>query len=51
MGVSQTSDHIQIKIPNPSQEPPAPAKAPNHDFKDMDVFCNFKTKLELKFGI
>merc|ERR1712082_326007 len=31
------SDHIQIKIkmPNPSQEPPASSKAPNDDLKDM----------------
>ena len=48
MGISKTSDHIQIKIktPNPSQEPPAPSKAPNEDLKDMDVLCTFKIKIE-----
>merc|ERR1711954_354075 len=48
MGVLRTSDHIQIKIemPNPSQEPPASSKAPNEDFKDMDVLCTFKIKIE-----
>ena len=37
MGVSKTSDHIQIKIkmPNPSQEPPVSSKALNEDLKDM----------------
>ena len=48
MGVSETSDHIQIniKMPNPSQEPPASSKAPNEDLKDMDVLCTFKIKIE-----
>ena len=48
MGVSKTSDQIQIKIkiPNPSQEPPASSKAPNQDLKDMDVLCTFKMKIE-----
>ena len=48
MGVSKTSDHIQIKIkmPNPSQEPPASSKAPNEDLRDMDVLCTFKIKIE-----
>ena len=48
MGVSKTSDHIQIKIkmPNPSQEPPASPKPPIQDLKDMDVLCTFKIKLE-----
>ena len=48
MGVSKTSDYIQIKIkmPNPSQEPPASSKAPNEDLKDMDVLCTFKIKIE-----
>ena len=47
MGVSKTSDHIQIKIkmPNPSQEPPASSKAPNQELKDMDVLCTFKIKI------
>ena len=48
MGVLKTNDHIQIKIkmPNPSQEPPASSKAPNEDLKDMDILCNFKIKIE-----
>ena len=48
MGVSKTSDHIQIKIkmPNPSQESPPSSKAPNDDLKDMDVLCTFKIKIE-----
>merc|ERR1711954_311255 len=48
MGVPKTSDHIQINIrmPNPSQEPPASSKAPNQDLKDMDVLCTFKIKIE-----
>ena len=47
-GASKTSDNIQIKIrmSNPSQEPPAPTKAPNQDLKDMDVLCTFKIKIE-----
>ena len=48
MGVSKTSDHIQVKIkmPNPSQEPPASSKALIEDFKDMDVLCTLKIKIE-----
>merc|ERR1711954_246289 len=48
MCVLKTTDHIQIniRIPNPSQEPPAPPKAPNEDLKDMDVLCTFKDKIE-----
>ena len=48
MGISNTSDHIQIKIkmPTPSQEPPASSKAPNEDLKDMDVLCTFKIEIE-----
>ena len=48
MGKSKTSDYIQIKIKmrNPSQEPPAPTKAPYQDLKDMDVLCTFKIKIE-----
>ena len=46
LGVSKTSAHIKIKMkmPNPSQEPPASSKAPNEDLKDMDVLCTFKIK-------
>ena len=52
-GVSKTSDPIQnkIKMPNPSQEPPAPT---NQDLKDMDILCTFKMKIEsqnLEFGL
>ena len=48
MGMSKTSDHIQIKIkmPIPSQEPPASSKALNEDSKDMDALCTFKIKME-----
>ena len=53
MGVSKTSDHIQIKIkmPNPSQEPPVSSKVPYEDLKDMYVFCTFKIKIESKIWI
>ena len=39
IGISKITDHFQImiKIPNPSQEPPASSKAPNEDLKDMDI--------------
>ena len=52
MDISETSDHIKIKIKiqNPSQESPASSKAPNEDLKDMDVLCTFKIKIEPKFG-
>ena len=45
---SQCSDHIKIliKIPNKSKEPPASSKAPNQDFKDIDIICTFKIKIE-----
>ena len=48
IGVSKTSDHILIKIkmPKPSQEPPASSKAPGEDLKDMVVLCTFKIKRE-----
>merc|ERR1712239_58873 len=48
IGISMTSDHIQIKIkmPNLSQEPPASSNAPNEDLKDIDVLCTFKIKIE-----
>ena len=56
MGISKTNDHIQIRIkmPNPSQEPPASSIAKNQDLKDMDVLCIFKIKIEsqnLEYGI
>ena len=48
MGIAKTSDHIQIKIrmPNPSQEPPASSKAPNEYSKDLDALCIFQIKRE-----
>ena len=54
MGVPKTSDHIQINIrmPNPSQEPPAYSKAQNEDLKDMDVLCTFKIQIKSqKMGV
>ena len=50
MGVSKTSDHIQIKIkmPNPSQESPVSSKAPNQDLNGIDVLCSFKIKINLR---
>ena len=47
MGVSKTSDHIEIRIKmqNPTQEHPASSKVPNQDFKDMDSLCTFKIKI------
>ena len=48
MGISETNDHIQMKIKmlNPSQEPPTPSNPKNEDLKDMDVPCTFKIKIE-----
>ena len=48
MGVSKTSDHIQIKIqmPNPSKEPPISSKALTQDLKDVVDFCAFKIMIE-----
>ena len=48
MDVSKTCDHIKIKIkmPNPSQEPPASSKAPNEDLKYIEVLCTFKINIE-----
>ena len=53
MGVSKTSDHIQIKfkMPNPSQEPPAPTKSKNQDLKDINVLCTFKIKIGTQIWI
>ena len=50
MGVSETSDHTQIKIkmPNPYQEPPASSKAPNDDLNDMNVLCTLKIKITVQ---
>ena len=48
IGLSKTSDHIQIKIkiPNPSHDPPASPKAQILDLKDIGVLCTFKLKIE-----
>ena len=48
MGISKTNDYIQIniKMPNPSQEPPASSNAPNEDLKDKYVLCTLKIKIE-----
>ena len=50
IGISKTSDHIQIKIkmPNPGQEPSAPTKALNLDLKGMDVLYTFKIKIDIQ---
>ena len=47
MGVSENSDHIQIKIkmPNYSQAPPVSSKAQNQDLQVIDVFCTFKVEI------
>ena len=37
---------MKIKMPNPSQEPPASSKAPNEDLKDLDILCTFIIKIE-----
>ena len=43
-----TISKFKIKMKNPSQEPPATPKAPNQDFKDLNVLCTFKIKTESK---
>ena len=35
-------------MPKLCQEPPVSSKAPNEDFKDMDVLRNFKIKIVIK---
>ena len=49
MGISKTSDYIQIKIkmPNPGHEPPASSRAQNQDLKDMEVLCTFKIIIKM----
>ena len=46
MGITKTSDHIQIniKMSNPSQELLSTTKAPNKDLEDIDVLCNLQDK-------
>ena len=53
MGISKTSYHIQIeiKIPNPNQEPPQSSKAQDKDLKDIDVLCIFKIKIEIQNSV
>ena len=48
MSVSKTSDHlpIKMKVPNPSQKPPASFKTPNQDLKEMAVLCLLKIKID-----
>ena len=48
MGALRTSYYIQIKLkmPNPSQKPPASSKVLNDELKDIDVLCTFKIKVE-----
>ena len=50
IGVSKTSDHIQIKIkmPNSRQELPVSSKAPIKVIKDRDVLCTFKIKITIQ---
>ena len=53
MGASKISDHIQInmKMPKPSQEPPAFYKAPNEDSKGCGCSLHLQNKdREQKFG-
>ena len=47
-GLSETSDHSQIKIqiPQPHQELTKSSKAQNEDLMDMDVLCTFNIKRE-----
>ena len=47
MDVSKTSNHIQIKMYHPSQEPPGSPKAPSVDLKDMDIIFTFKIKIAI----
>ena len=37
-----------IKTAHPSQENIVSSKIPNQDFKDMDVLCTFKIKIEIQ---
>ena len=48
MGMSETSDNIQIKIQmlNASQEHPASSINPFQTIEDRDVHCTFKAKKE-----
>ena len=48
MGLSKTSDHIQIKIkiPNASQEPPTSSEARNQALKELNVLYTFNITME-----
>ena len=48
MGEPNTSDYIQIdiRVQNSSKEPPVSSKAQNKDFRDIDVICTLKIKIE-----
>ena len=46
ISISKTSDHIQIKMPNPSQESPVSSRALSQDLKDMYILCTFNIKIE-----
>ena len=52
MGISKTSDNIQVKIkmPNSNQEPRASSKAQSQDLEDMDLLCNYKIKIESQYS-
>ena len=41
-----TISKSRSRCQNLNQKPPASSKAPNEDFKDMDVLCTFKIKIE-----
>ena len=45
-GCTKPNDYIQfkIKMPNSSQEPPAPSKDPTEDLKDINVLCTLKSR-------
>ena len=42
---------MNIRKPNPSQEPPVSSKPPNDNLKDRDVICTFKIKIDSKIWI
>ena len=50
MGLSKTSDHIQIniKVPNPSQESLFSSKVLSQDVEDIDFLCAIKMKIKSK---
>ena len=50
MSVSKISNHIQIniRVTNPTQEPPASSKVPNKDFKYIYLLFTFEIKIEIQ---